>query len=106
MLWRASEHEPLTEQAWESGWARDAIAELVADAEGAASVDGIWPPHPRDDPEEGEMWSGLYLGTAGMVWALWKLGSHFDGARAVSAALARYRVTPDFGRAPHPPGLW
>jgi hypothetical protein len=106
MLWRSSEHEPLTERPWDAGWAREAIADIVADAEGAASADGIWPPHPRDDPEEGEVWSGLYLGSAGMVWGLWRLGSRLDGARAVAAALARYRVTPDFARAPHPPSLW
>jgi Lanthionine synthetase C-like protein len=106
MLWRASEHEPLSERAWDPGRAREAIAEIVADAEQAASADGVWPQHPRDDPEEGDVWSSLYLGSAGMVWALWQLGSRLDGARAVAAALQRYRDTPDFARAPHPPSLW
>ncbi|MGZ4175294.1 MAG: lanthionine synthetase C family protein [Solirubrobacteraceae bacterium] len=106
MLWRESEHEPLTDQGWDAGWARDAIAEIVADAVGAASADGIWPLHQRDDAEDGEVWSGLYLGTAGMVWGLWRLGSGFDGAGAIGAALERYRVTPDFAEDPHPPSLW
>ena len=60
---------------------------------------------PRRSRGGGEVWSGLYLGSAGMAWALWKLGSGFDAASAVAAALERYRVTPDFARDPHPPSL-
>ena len=106
MVWRESEHEPVCRRDWHPGEARAALAEIVADAEAAASADGVWPPHPRDDPEEGEVWSGLYLGSAGMLWALWRLGSAFDGASAVAAALERYRRTPDFARGAHPPSLW
>jgi hypothetical protein len=105
MVWRESEHEPVTEQPWTSGWAQEALEEIVADAEAAASPDGEWPFHPRDDPEDGDVWSGLYLGSAGMAWGLWKLGSEFDGASLVARALERYRVTPDFRQDPHPPSL-
>lgn len=105
MLWREAEHELVTERIWTAGWAQDTLAEIVADAEAAASPEGEWPSHPRDDPEDGEVWSGLYLGSAGMAWALWKLGSGFDGASAVAHALERYRVTPDFPQDPHPPSL-
>lgn len=105
MLWRESEHEPLTERFWTAGWAQEALDEIVADAEETASPDGAWPFHPRDDLEDGEVWSGLYLGSAGMAWALWKLGSTFDGAGAVANALERYRRTPDFTQDPHPPSL-
>jgi Lanthionine synthetase C-like protein len=105
-LWRTSEHEPLAGQGWDAAWAREAIAEIVADAEEAAGADGTWPLHPRDDPEEGEVWSGLYLGSAGMVWGLSRLGSRLDGHRAIAAALDRYRRTPDHAKDPHPPSLW
>jgi hypothetical protein len=105
MLWRESEHEPLTERVWTAGWARAAIQEIVADAETAVSADGEWPFHPCDDPEEGEVWSGLYLGSAGMAWGLWRLGSAFDTAGALAGALERYRVTPEFLPEPHPPSL-
>ena len=104
-LWRASEHEPLTEQAWDPGWAGEAIADIVADAEDAARADGAWPLHPRDEPVEGEVWSGLYLGSAGMVWGLSRLDSRLDGGRAIAAALGRYRRTPDYAEGPHPPSL-
>ena len=106
MLWRESEHAPVTQRSWTAGWAQDALEEIVIDAEAAATPEGAWPFHPRDEPEEeDEVWSGLYLGSAGMAWALWKLGSGFDAASAVAAALERYRVTPDFARDPHPPSL-
>jgi hypothetical protein len=105
MLWRESEHEPLTQRAWTAGWAQEAIQEIVADAETAASAAAEWPFHPRDDAEEGEVWTGLYLGCAGMAWGLWKLGSAFDAASAMALALERYRVTPEFLPDPHPPSL-
>lgn len=105
MLWRESEHEPVTDRFWTAGWAREALEEIVADAETAASPDGQWPSHPRDEIEPGEVWSGLYLGAAGMAWGLWKLGSAFDAAGTVANALARYRADPDFRQDPHPPSL-
>jgi hypothetical protein len=106
MLWRESEHEPLIDGMWTAGWAQEALEEIVADAEAAASPDAVWPFHPRDEPEEeNEVWSGLYLGSAGMAWALWKLGSGFDAASALTHALERYRATPDFTQDPHPPSL-
>ena len=40
----------------------------------------------------------LYLGGAGMIWALSRLGSSLDCRSAVAAALERYRAAPDFGR--------
>jgi hypothetical protein len=52
------------------------IARIVADAE-AALVDGLWPAHPLDDAGD-VPWTGLYLGAAGMVWALRALGSDVD----------------------------
>jgi len=105
MLWREAEHEPVTERFWTGGWAQEALEEIVADAEAAASPEGEWPFHPRDDEGDGEVWSGLYVGSAGMAWALWKLGSPFDAAGAVAQALARYRKTPDLRDDPHPPSL-
>jgi lanthionine synthetase-like protein len=72
-LWRASEHEPLAGEEWSEERAEAAIAAIVADAE--AAFDGTrWPWHPGDGPEE---WStaDLYIGGAGMIWALDELGS-------------------------------
>lgn len=105
MLWRESEHEPLTERFWTAGWAQEALEAIVADAEAVAAPEGEWPFHPRDDDDDGEVWSGLYLGAAGIAWGLWKLGSRFDAAAAVAHALNRYREAPDFPEDPHAPSL-
>ncbi len=105
MLWRVEEHEALTERAWDEGLARDEVGAIVADAE-AAESDGFWPGHPLDDVEEHERVCSLYLGSAGTIWGLWKLGSSLDCAGAVTAAIERYRAIPDFGSDAHPPSLW
>jgi hypothetical protein len=53
------------------------IAAIVADAE--AAFDGrVWPPHELDDEVTPEDQVGVYLGNAGMLWALRKLGSTLD----------------------------
>jgi hypothetical protein len=105
MLWRESEHEPLIDGLWTAGWAQDALAAIVADAKAAVSPTGQWPAHPSDELEDGEVWSSLYLGPAGMAWALWKLECAFDAAGTVAAALDRYSATPDFTEDPHPASL-
>jgi len=71
-LWRPSEHEPLAGEEWDEARAEEAIRTIVADAESA--FDGTrWPWHPRDGEEFG--FSDLYIGGAGIIWALDELGS-------------------------------
>ena len=45
----------------------------------------------------------LYLGAAGMIWALGRLGTSLDLASLAAATLQRYYEQPDFG--PDDPGL-
>jgi hypothetical protein len=104
-LWRAEEHEPLTATEWDAAKAKEAMAEIVADAEHAATGIG-WPGHPRDDSDETEVAATLYLGAAGMVWGLHQLGSELDGAEVIERALGRYRQAPEFGDQAHSPSLW
>jgi hypothetical protein len=103
VLWRAEEHETLTEREWDPAAASAAIAAIVADAE-AAERDGGWPGHPLDDVAEEPVLSSLYLGGAGMIWALAALGSTVEAPAAIEAALRRCREAPDFDM-PHPPSL-
>jgi hypothetical protein len=92
-LWRASEHEPLAEIEWDEARAEEAIRTIVADAESA--FDGVrWPFHPADEPDDSP--NTIYLGVAGMAWALEELGSTGWGD-AVLGALERYRREPDMG---------
>jgi len=89
-LWRASEHEPLAGDAWSDDRVEAAIAAMVADAE--KGFDGTrWPWHPAD----GEEWadSDIYIGGAGMVWALDELGSTGWEDPAVSF-VERWRLRP------------
>jgi hypothetical protein len=104
VLWRTDEHEELTDLTWAERTARGAIETIVLDAESAAT-DGFWPGHPHDDVGADERFASLYLGSAGMIWALWKLGASFDHSPALSSAIERYRAEPDFGPDAHPPSL-
>jgi hypothetical protein len=90
-LWRPSEHEPLVAAEWDEERVEAAIAEIVADAETA--FDGTrWPWHPRDGEEDEDL-SDVYLGGAGMVWALDELGSTGWEDAAVEF-IDRYRARP------------
>jgi hypothetical protein len=104
VLWRATEHEEVTSQAWDERVARDAGEAILSDAV-AAERDGFWPGHPRDEVGEHDKFCSLYLGAAGMIWALWKLGVPFDCKTAIAMAIERYRASPDLGSDAHPPSL-
>ncbi len=102
-LFRPSEHEPLEAAGWDEARARQAIAAIVADAE--AAWDGErWPWHPRDGDED-ETRTSLYLGSAGVIWALHRLGSTGWEDAAVTL-VDRYRAKPDFGERASAPSYW
>jgi hypothetical protein len=94
VIYDPTAHEPLAEAEWDTAFVEAAIGEIVADAE-AAAADGFWPAHPLD-AEAGDPgpWTTLYLGSAGMVWALHALGG---AAAELTNALARFREQPDPG---------
>jgi hypothetical protein len=104
MLWRPDEHEPLTDQEWDPDTARAAIAQIVADAE-AAAEDGVCPNHPLDEVPQEERFCSLYLGGAGMIWGLDRLGSKLDLKAAIAATLDAYRTAPAAEESAHPPSL-
>jgi lanthionine synthetase-like protein len=90
-LWRPSEHEPLAGEEWSDARAEEAIRTIVADAE--AAFDGErWPWHSRDGEEEWGF-SDVYIGGAGMIWALDELGSTGWEEAAVSF-VESYRARP------------
>jgi Lanthionine synthetase C-like protein len=89
-LWRPSEHEPLDAGEWDEARVEEAIAAIVADAESA--YDGSrWPWYPADGVDDAS--NSVYMGSAGMVWALDELGSTGWGEAAVSFIDA-YQVQP------------
>jgi lantibiotic modifying enzyme len=65
-------HEGLSAARWDEGAARRAIETIARDCEDRFSPDGLWTAHPLDT--EGEQASApftmLYMGAAGVIWAL------------------------------------
>ncbi len=66
MLFEPERHEPLRERAWDETRARDAIRRIVAEAEVAFAPGDFWPVHPLD----GRASVSLYMGAAGVIWAI------------------------------------
>ena len=69
-------------------------AEIVAEAEAALTAES-WPAHPADDPVLPYETFGLYLGSAGIIWALRRLGSSLELDALAAEALRGYRQTPN-----------
>jgi hypothetical protein len=102
-LFDTERHEPLCDAAWDASLAERALRSIVADAVAAGDArGGSWPSHPLDDdaPNDG---TTLYMGAAGVVWALGRLADEGaiprDGRfRVWALALpARYLGAPDTG---------
>jgi hypothetical protein len=68
--------------------------EIVAEAEAALTAE-TWPAHPSDDPLLPYERFVLYLGAAGIIWALRCLGSPLDLDALAAEALQGYRETPN-----------
>jgi len=83
----SSRHVPLRPLSWDPGAAAQAIDEIVADALEHFGGDRFWPAHVLDDGvEDGN--SSIYMGAAGVIWAL-------DYLRRVGATKARFDFRPN-----------
>jgi Lanthionine synthetase C-like protein len=67
VLFDPAAHEPLIDRPWSPGAIREAIVEIVDEAE--ATFEDGWPSHPADEAEP-RRFRTLYLGGAGVVRAL------------------------------------
>src|SRR5215207_5636906 len=74
MLFDSDAHEPLVETAWDPAEVERAIRGIARQTEDAMRSSQWWPIHP-DDAEAGdpETFHGIYMGAAGVVWALHRL---------------------------------
>lgn len=105
MLFDPDRHEALGDADWDASRVRDAVRSIVDDIERHGVADGRWPVHPLDD--EGDVprtgFKGLYLGRAGVLWALWYLRRcgavelASDPCEAIRETDAAYRDDPDTG---------
>jgi Lanthionine synthetase C-like protein len=102
MLYDPATFEPLTEERWDAGRARAAIREIVTDTDGAFDVDGLWPAEEWDGWQAPAPLLGLYVGAAGVIWALDALRrrghaeTRLDLAAATRRTLELWRERPDF----------
>lgn len=60
---------------WDADTAGEAIREIVSDTLAHLRPGGLWPAHPQDDGSWDDC-ACLYMGGAGVVWALDHLGRH------------------------------
>jgi len=72
-LWSPEAHERLGGEPWSPGRARDAIAAICRGAEDAFHPERLWPVRPLDGKVSQAELLTVYLGGAGVVWALDRL---------------------------------
>src|SRR5438034_3610529 len=107
MLYEPTRFDALIDEPWVPARVEDAIAAIVADADAAFDPTALWPAHEWDAREKPLPLSGLYVGAAGVIWALDELQergraeSSRDLAAAVVRAVELERATPDFSADEH-----
>jgi len=102
MLYKPEAFEPLSDEPWHEERVRNRIRAIVADAEAAYSPDTVWP------ADEWDAWKcplplmNLFVGAAGVLWALDALRrrGHADGTLDLGDAarrlVERWRERPSF----------
>ena len=104
MLYDPANHEPLTEEVWDAGRARDRIRQIVADADASFDRDRLWSAHEWDVWQATAPLKNLYVGAAGVIWALDVLRrrgsaeSAVDLVEAALRALELWRELPDYAQ--------
>jgi len=101
MLYDPRKFERLTDTPWDEDRVRGGIAEIVADADEAFDEQGLWPADEWDAWQTPTPLKNLYVGAAGVIWALDALRrrghaeSRLDLARAIDRALEAWRERPE-----------
>src|SRR5436305_13193418 len=107
MLYEPTRFDALIDEPWVPARVEDAIAAIVADADAAFDRTALWPALEWDAREKPLPLSGLYVGAAGVIWALDELRKrgHAESSRDLAAAVVRAvglaRAPPDFRAAAH-----
>src|SRR6476661_5127430 len=102
MLYEPTRFDALIDEPWVPARVEDTIAAIVADADAAFDPTTLWPAHEWDAQGKPLPLSGLYVGAAGVIWALDELRrrGHAESSRDLAAAVMRAagleRATPDF----------
>lgn len=102
MLYDPAQFDRLTDEPWETERVREAIRAIVEDADAAYDPETLWPAHEWDGWQAALPLKSLYVGAAGVVWALAELQerghaeSSLDLRDAVVRALELWRAEPDW----------
>ena len=110
MLYSPESHETLESRRWDPDIALTAIREIGAECE-ASFESPYWPVHPQDGEGEGPF-TTVYLGSAGVIYALDVLAGRglveitHDYASVLEQAIELYRANPEFDEWAHPPSMW
>ena len=102
MLYEPAQFEPVTDEPWDPARIEDAIAAIVADADVTFDPDTLWPAHEWDGWQTPLPMKNLYVGAAGVIWALDALRrrghaeTSLDLAGAALRTLELWRAEPDF----------
>jgi hypothetical protein len=105
MLFRQEAFEPLTKASWDAGRVADAIRAIVADTD--ASLRGpklFWKADSWDNWQATSPMKNLYVGTAGVLWALDELRrrghaeTELDLADLALRNVELFRARPDIGK--------
>ena len=107
MLYDPAGFEPLTDEPWDAGRVEGSIAAIVADADAVFDPDTLWPAEEWDGWEEPLPLKALYLGAAGVIWALDALRrrgraeTSLDLGAAALRTVELKRAEPDFASDEH-----
>jgi Lanthionine synthetase C-like protein len=102
VLYEPAQFGPLIDEPWVAARVADAIAAIVADAEAAFDPGALWPAHDWDGWRAPLPMKNLYVGAAGVVWAVDELcrrgyaETSLDLAGAALRTLELERAEPDF----------
>ena len=102
MLYEPDAFEPLIEKAWDEARVRAAIGAIVSDADETYDRQRLWPAHEWDGWQSATPMKNVYVGAAGVVWALDVLRrrgheeTSIDLAAAATRTLELWRAEPDF----------
>lgn len=106
MLFEPRRHETLVEDRWDADRALGCVRAIVEDIDAHLDPDRFWPTHPLDaDDDDTERFMSLYLGAAGVLWALHYLAhegaarSSIEPAALIGRAYSAYLDAPDTGSA-------
>jgi hypothetical protein len=102
VLYDPGAFEPLTDEPWDEARVRDAVAAIVGDVDAAFDPEALWPAHEWDGYKAALPLKNLYVGAAGVVFALDLLRRHglaetrLDLPAVTLRALELWRAEPDY----------